>query len=766
MTDAGRGGGERASAERSGRPPTTEIDGLFTEFVDALDGPGGVSAAKRDDLLDRAGAAHEELAERMRLYESLLCKQPSRLGRFEILSKMGDGGLGRVYLARDPQLKRQVALKVLERGGNLGRLEREWMLNEARSLAKLEHPGVVKVFEVGEADGVAFLVMEHLSGPSLAEVIDELRRRADGAPVEDEVLTPRQEQLARLAVRLAPIEARVACLAKLADALGYCHGRGVLHRDVKPGNILFDKDDEPRLIDFGLAHVIDSESGLDITQRLIGSPGYVAPEQVEHGRTGDDPRSDQFVLGVVGYELFTCKSPFERPTRSLTMDAIAEARPPRLRSQLPGRAPAGLDRIVHHTLEQDPNDRYPNVLAFAADLRAVLEHRPISVERPTAWRLGSLWLRRNRRRVALLALTAAAFVVALFLIRLAEERAERQELIESWHGWEPHEARGPVDLIARGDRLRRFLASAQRFDEESTFASVLGPLTPVVNDETATWSDRVREVAASAEFDSRDRVTTIQSTTWRSLFDLEQALWPDRSDAEGYWRRGRVFFHHPADSRLTLLEQAPLGREKRLGIVSWYTRIDVVESLVPSFYRAVVTPPDSTELIFETELLLEDPWAEALDVRFVPLKESYRDTSVSFPRCPLNLEGVDVLLPAFLVGTELVTADELGKEAPTFRDALAFVARVGGRLPSSHELRVAFTNGLEVPGDAHGEWVSDIRLNRPHFLPYNCIDRFLSGEDISLCLQPAAVDANAGEPDNPVRFRVARSLELGFDERN
>ena len=320
------------------------------------------------EFLERAGTERAELEALLATLAELTPPTPVAFGRFLIRETIRAGGQGKVYLAHDPDLGRDVALKVLD-DTRLDPHERAWVLNEARSIARLRHPGIVEIFDVGEEDGRAFLVMELLSARSLANAIDELSREPDAD-------APAPPSLAE----------RLDWLIHLANALAFCHGSGVLHRDVNPSNILFGADGLPRFIDFGLAHTGDDEtaSALLITQRLIGTPGYIAPEQLDLQQTGSDPRSDQFAFGVVCYELLTRTRPFPGKTlREINAAVLGTAPPKRLRSHEPSVS-ARLERVVMHALEKEPGERYGSVSELARDLEAVRDQRPISVESPHA----------------------------------------------------------------------------------------------------------------------------------------------------------------------------------------------------------------------------------------------------------------------------------------------------------------------------------------------------------------------------------------------
>lgn len=327
-----------------------------------------------------------------------------RLGRFDDLRVIGEGGLARVYAGYDPLLARDVALKVLSPSGFDVAGARDWMLSEGRSLAKLEHPCVVEVFEVDEADGFPYIAMERVDGPTLQAVLDHLRHGAAEGQASAEVVDRAQG--------LQTVAQRLRLSLDLAEAIAECHSQGVIHRDVKPGNVLLPAGGRPKLIDFGLAHLEDGEGSIGLTQRLVGTPGYVAPEQVDEERTGSSPLSDQFSFGVVLYELITLVHPFRRETKDETMRAVSRANPAPPRKVKPA-TPVDIERIVLHALAREAPRRYPSMQELAADLRAFLEYRAISLRAPSPLRRARLWAQRNSRAVLGSSVTAAALLLML-----------------------------------------------------------------------------------------------------------------------------------------------------------------------------------------------------------------------------------------------------------------------------------------------------------------------------------------------------------------
>jgi len=337
-------------------------------------------------------------------------RPPEHLGDYRILREVARGGMGVVYEAEQVSLGRHVALKILpaQGGGDPVRLLR--FRREARSAARLHHTNIVPVFEVGSAGGVHYYAMQFIQGQGLDEVLQELRRLRDGRPTDaaDDALTatlaeglrtgefaaapivpkprssePRSEPSSILTGPVSHYFRSVAGLGvQAADALAYAHGQRVLHRDVKPSNLLLDRQGTLWLTDFGLAKD-DTE---DLTRTGDGTLRYMAPERF-HGVS--DPRTDVYALGVTLYELLTLRPAFPEGDRVLLLRQIAQEEPPRPRAVDP-TIPRDLETIVLKAIEKDPARRYPTAAALADDLRCFLADRPIKARRATwreqAWR--------------------------------------------------------------------------------------------------------------------------------------------------------------------------------------------------------------------------------------------------------------------------------------------------------------------------------------------------------------------------------------------
>lgn len=320
---------------------------------------------------------------------------PLRSGEFEFVREIGRGGMGVVYEARQPRLDRRVAIKMLLGGPWARPGSRERFRSEARAAARLRHPGIVTVYEVGEIDGNPYLALELVEGPSLAEV-------ARHVP-----LSPK---------RAADI------LRQVADAMGHAHAAGILHRDLKPSNILLDAGDTPRITDFGLARDLGSDAGLTRTGEVFGSPAYLAPECLSG--TDPDTASDLYSLGAILYELLTGRPPFVADTVAGTLHLVvhSEPVPPRL---LHPAVPRDLETICLRCLHKVPRRRYASAADLAADVRRWLEGRPI-VARPVGLlERGWLAARRNPALTVVSVVLVAAVVFGSSAVFNQWRRAER-----------------------------------------------------------------------------------------------------------------------------------------------------------------------------------------------------------------------------------------------------------------------------------------------------------------------------------------------------
>ena len=285
----------------------------------------------------------------------------TRLGDYEIIQQIGQGGMGVVYRAHHCRLHRDVALKLFQPGRLPTRRETLRFQAEAESMARLTHPNIVQIFEVGETDGWPFLALELVEKGTLAQ---------------------------KLYLTLLTHRDAASLVETLARAIQHAHEQKVIHRDLKPANILFDKAGTAKITDFGLAKVLDEDgqSARDATRtgEPIGTPRYMSPEQAsgQHDQIG--PRTDVYSLGTLLYECLTGQAPFVAPSVIETLQKIQtdEPLPPR---RLQRSIPRDLETICLHCLEKQPERRYQSALNLAEDLRRYLQGEPIQARPVSHW---------------------------------------------------------------------------------------------------------------------------------------------------------------------------------------------------------------------------------------------------------------------------------------------------------------------------------------------------------------------------------------------
>jgi serine/threonine protein kinase/Tfp pilus assembly protein PilF len=299
------------------------------------------------------------------------------LGDYELLEEVGRGGQGVVFRARQKSLNRTVALKVINLGQWASDAHVKRFRREAEAAASLDHPGIVPIYEVGERDGTCYFSMKFVEGGQLDEVVKSAT--ADSSAGERAPM---------------PIRQAAELIAKVARTVHYAHEHGILHRDIKPGNILLDTQGEPHLTDFGLARLLDVESSVTRTIDVLGTPSYMAPEQAAGETTKLTKATDVYGLGAVLYQLLTSQPPFAGGTTYETIRLLrdTEPRPPR---QSNPKIDRDLSTICLKCLEKDPQRRYSSALALAEDLEHWLKHEPIQAKRSGFFTHARKWVRRN-----------------------------------------------------------------------------------------------------------------------------------------------------------------------------------------------------------------------------------------------------------------------------------------------------------------------------------------------------------------------------------
>jgi TolB-like protein/Flp pilus assembly protein TadD/tRNA A-37 threonylcarbamoyl transferase component Bud32 len=338
--------------------------------------------------LEATGEASRETFESILAEADILDKQ-WRLGHYEILEEIGRGGMGVIYRARQQHSRRIVAVKrilahELSSHETLVRFRRE-----AEAVASLDHPNILPIYEVSESEqGLPFFSMKYATGGSLRAAAPGLRTK------------PRE------CVRL---------MAKVARGIAYAHSKGVLHRDLQPGNILLDENGEPMVSDFGLAKWLNETSDLTRTLETLGTPGYIAPEQTERPAAELTSTADIYSLGAILFYLLAGRPPFVGPNVLSVIHQAAATPAPRLRSLVPS-LDRDLETIIARCLESDPNARYQSAEALAEDLERWLRHEPIRARRTGVLTRGRKWVRRNPTTTALvISLVALAAMVSVML---------------------------------------------------------------------------------------------------------------------------------------------------------------------------------------------------------------------------------------------------------------------------------------------------------------------------------------------------------------
>ena len=424
---------------------SAQLEELIFECLERMETEG-------ETALDGLCAAHPALAAELRarmhtLRDAGLMDDPSgaapttfpeRLGDFRLLEHLGGGGMGVVYLARQESLGRDVALNLIRPEHQFFPGAPEPFRPEVETVARLAHPGSVPIYTVGEERGIPYFAMERVDGCSLADVLEHLQHESPanltGAAFDRAIAARTKDPEVRAVAALFAGRWTEACLRivrEVAEALEHVHRRGVLHRDVKPSNVMLTRGGRVMLVDFGLSSAEGGER-MTKTGSQVGSLAYMPPEQVRGDALAIDARSDVYSLGATLYELLTLRMPFVAAQLSELRRQIADGKPAAPRTRNPA-IDRDVETVCLHAMASDPAHRYASAAEFAQDLTAALEHRPIAARRTSIVERVVRWTRRQPALAAAVALAFALVTVlptALFLQQRTANRAIQDKNVE------------------------------------------------------------------------------------------------------------------------------------------------------------------------------------------------------------------------------------------------------------------------------------------------------------------------------------------------
>ncbi|MFT5154832.1 MAG: serine/threonine protein kinase/formylglycine-generating enzyme required for sulfatase activity [Planctomycetota bacterium] len=445
---------------------TPSAETLFTEFLDSK----AIGEAPDFERWMRAHPAHEQELRRLHgdwqltggakapslsFFRSARAEPPQPapgleagkvIGDFRLVSMVGQGGMGQVWEAHQVSLNRRVAVKFV-RPDRVTTKQLDFFSREARAGGRLAHPGIVSVHGYGEDEGIAWIAMELVDGCwTLRDFLDDLAR-------EDEVPAGYD----RLAARF---------IRRLAQAMQAAHEAGVIHRDLKPQNVLIAPNEKPKVTDFGLARLTD-ESALSQTGDFAGTYFYMSPEQVAAKRAGIDHRTDIFSLGVLMYEMLTLRRPFHGDTTHQVAQQIMWLDAPDMRA-IRSRIPRDLAVICGKALEKDPDKRYGAMADLAADIERHLANEPIHAQPPTRIDRAIKWTKRNPTKSVAAVVTALALLVVSGLgLRIAKQKTDL-EATNTALGTKTAEAEQNAQVAGENAvRADKNAASAQASAEEA-----------------------------------------------------------------------------------------------------------------------------------------------------------------------------------------------------------------------------------------------------------------------------------------------------------
>lgn len=487
----------------SPQAPAHDADDLHERMAEALEAYESGGTAALDALCARHPGIASSLRQRVHglaalgLLEEVGAKDaapPERLGDFVPLRRLGGGGMGVVYLARQESLGREVALKLIRPDQLHLPGARERFRREVETVAHLQHPGIVPVYAVGEERGVPYLAMERVHGCNLSDAIAALAGRDPAALTGADLARAVSEDVRELSWVFSGTfaEACARLVQQAAEALEHAHRRGVMHRDLKPSNLMVTPEGRALLLDFGLAS-FEGSSRLTRTGSQLGSLAYMAPEHLRTGQPPADARGDVYGLGVTLYELLSLRSPFAGDSSESTRIAVLSADPPRL-SEVNRSVSWELETVCMKAMEADPARRYASAADLARDLGNVLEGRPIEARRAGAWLRARRWVQRHP--TASVATLAGVLVLlvgpTVFAVQQGRARATLQLALDATEA-----ERSRATALADELRVQRDAAQAESARAEDNLTAALSAVDVMlarVGDRTLRQVPRMDEV--------------------------------------------------------------------------------------------------------------------------------------------------------------------------------------------------------------------------------------------------------------------------------
>jgi hypothetical protein len=329
--------------------------------------------------------------------------RPISLGNYELIKPLGQGGMGTVFLAKHETLGRLVALKTISQGNLSAPQEIARFRTEAEAAAKLDHPNIASIFEIGETDGTHFIAMQYVDG----ECLDAWRTRTLPSP-----------------------KVCAAITRDIAVAMSHAHSHGVAHRDLKPSNVMIDASDEVRIVDFGLAKKLDSQSQMTVTGQIMGTPSFMAPEQAIGDSKNVTALADVYAIGATLFYLLTGKPPFTGTTVYETLDQVKHTPAPSVRT-INRRLPLDLSTICAKCLEKSPAQRYASAEELADDLNRFLNGKPVAARRISSGTHVLRWCRRNPLATAFMLVTTTMLAATTLYLQADRAVADAQRSFRS-----------------------------------------------------------------------------------------------------------------------------------------------------------------------------------------------------------------------------------------------------------------------------------------------------------------------------------------------